>query len=214
MKLKAFVALICLASFFFSGCALTIPNDENKDALSVSEEYVKLISDLEKKLDKLSEQHSVSDKENLEKIEDLQSQIENILKENEEDESNDTTVITEEKFSYTVNEKGALITGYSGKTDMIVIPSHIDGIKVYGIGESAFSFSEIKTVVISEGVEYIDWFAFFNSPFLESVTIPSSVTKIAYSAFDGVSSTLVIHCNASSYAHSYAQSYGISFVLV
>ncbi len=218
MKLKIFIAILCLGAIVLSGCSFLSSDDSGEDG-SDDSKYLSAVTSLEEKLEKLSAEYHASEKEREEKIEELKEQLTSILegeedKNDQSEEQDPTSTVLPDKFSYTVGEKGALITGYSGKTETLVIPSYIDGVKVYGIAESAFAFSDIKSVIVSEGVEYIDWFAFFNSPFLISVTIPSSVSKIEYSAFDGASSSLVIYCHKDSYAHSYAQSYGIAYVLI
>ena len=82
------------------------------------------------------------------------------------------------------------------------------------VGESAFSSSKITTVIISEGVKKIDWFAFYTCPHLTSVTLPQSVTSIGYAAFEGASSSFSIYCYAGSYACDYAKSYAIPYVAV
>lgn len=223
MKFKIFIALTCFTLIILSSCNLLTAKDPTEDETDESK-YLSIVTSLEQKLEKLSAEYYASEKIKEESIEKLKEQLEAISKKSEDSEQkdneqekeneNDAPSVEPESFSYLVSEKGAIITGYSGKTEILVIPSYIDGIKVYGIGESAFALSEVKTVIVSDGVEYIDWFAFFNSPFLSSVTIPDSVTRIEYSAFDGTSSSLVIYCHKDSYAYSYARSYGLEYALI
>lgn len=96
----------------------------------------------------------------------------------------------------------------------MVIPSQIDGFDVYSITSNAFEKYSFKSVIISEGVEVIDWFAFYNCKNLTSITIPSSVRRIGYSAFDGCGKNFTIYCHADSFAQSYAKSYGIPYATI
>lgn len=114
-------------------------------------------------------------------------------------------------FKYTLENGKATITSINSDETAIVIPSTIDGYQVYSIGSEAVSSPYIKMIVISDGIEKIDWFAFRNCTALSSVTIPSSVSSIGYGAFDNTSKNLTINCTRDSFAHRYAQSYGVTY---
>jgi hypothetical protein len=82
------------------------------------------------------------------------------------------------------------------------------------VSANAFEDYALKSVIISEGVEVIDWFAFYRCSSLESVTIPSSVRRIGHSAFEGCSTRFTVYCHDGSFAQSFAQSYGITYAII
>lgn len=63
----------------------------------------------------------------------------------------------------------------------VIIPSAIDGKSITTIGQSAFTYTGIESVIIPEGITTIRS-SFLNNN-LTTVTIPSSVTTIDYYAF-------------------------------
>lgn len=119
------------------------------------------------------------------------------------------------RFLYSVDEDNkATITGYTGDDNHVVVPSAIDGYTVTKIAENAFSSKSLKSVIITNGISRIDWFAFEGCSSLESVTIPASVTSIGYSAFASAPASLTIYCHTDSFAQSYAKSYGLSYAII
>ena len=119
-----------------------------------------------------------------------------------------------EGFQYSVEAQVATITGYVGDEVNLVIPSSIDGYEVVAIADGAFSDMKIRTVIVSDGVESIGWFAFDGCVHLTAVTLPSSVASIGYSAFGGDTSKLTIYCHNGSFALRFAQSFGISYAVI
>ena len=207
------IILVCLGFLIIlcsCSCAFGVDSDAQKENIQYLEKIVLLQSEVSKLNEKHNEYVEVS---NI-KLEALSKEVE-ALKKVESEEKNEAKLPQNEKkeFLYDVSADTAKLTGYLGSETILVIPSHIDGYPIVKIGEKALSSSKLTTVIISDGVKEIDWFAFYNSPFLVNVTIPKSVTKIGYSAFDGCSSSLTIYCERDSYAHSYAQSFGIPYVI-
>ena len=92
---------------------------------------------------------------------------------------------TKDGFSYVVkNDDTCVITGFTGTSTKIEIPSTIDGYKVTSIGDYAFSNCDsLESIVIPNGVTTIGDYAFSNCDFLKSVAIPNSVTTIGVYAF-------------------------------
>ncbi|MCD8028342.1 MAG: leucine-rich repeat domain-containing protein [Erysipelotrichaceae bacterium] len=85
---------------------------------------------------------------------------------------------------YTCSDgKYIIISSYLGDDKDVIIPSTIDGYTVLGVGNYAFSESDITSVVIPDTVTYIGEGAFCDCANLESVTIPDSVTYIGDEAF-------------------------------
>ena len=215
MKTKIFIVMICTLILLLSACVKI--GDEQKEPES---DYVASINALEEKIALMLSEQS---KENKVEIEKLRAEIV-LLKGTEQEETDKEGSTTTEapqtsepkssKFLYEVNEGKATITGYTGNETYIVIPSFIDGYQVESVGENAFNSSKVTTVVISEGVKSVDWFAFYTCPQLSSVTIPASVTSIGYSAFEGASPSFTVYCQQNSYAYEYAKSYGITCVVV
>ncbi|MCR5742241.1 MAG: leucine-rich repeat protein [Lachnospiraceae bacterium] len=79
---------------------------------------------------------------------------------------------------------GVRIDKYRGIDAEVVIPSEIDGYPVIGIGDSCFEDNDFLTsVVIPEGVLYINTYAFADCDNLESVKFPNSLRLISNSAF-------------------------------
>src|SRR5215471_4838031 len=63
-----------------------------------------------------------------------------------------TPAAVQAQFSYTVTDQMVTITGYSGTTDVVAIPSTINGLPVISIGDYAFFHSRITGVTIPDSV--------------------------------------------------------------
>ncbi len=208
MRIKIIFTVICIAAMILSGCAITGENTAQN-----FESFSNKISSLESRVSELERNRNEADAYDKKELEDLRAELE-ALKRGES--ALTVTSVPSESDIFLYSEEGgkATITGYSGSHTFLAIPTQIDSCDVVKIGKSAFASSKLTGVIIGEGVESIDRFAFYNSAFLSEVTIPSSVTNIGYSAFDGCSSRLTVYCHENSYAHSYAKSYGISYVII
>jgi len=92
-------------------------------------------------------------------------------------------------FEYTaIGGKYIIITKYIGSQRDVTIPSEIGGIPVRFIGENAFEYSFLTSVIIPDSVTRIGDYAFYYCSFLKSIDIPEGVTYIGEYAFMGCAS--------------------------
>jgi hypothetical protein len=89
------------------------------------------------------------------------------------------------QFTYTTNGDDTItITGYTGSSGTITIPSTINGLAVGNIGAYAFyGYSGLTSLMIPDGVTNIGMGAFETCTNLTNVKIPDSVTSIGTDAF-------------------------------
>lgn len=206
------ITITLLACFFSCTADINNQKQDNSNAANHSE----LVSALENKISELYSVYSMSNADANQKIEQLQKELEALKETSPATESTVPQVspLPPSIFTYKIKNGKAIITGFACNDAKIVIPSIIDGLEVSGIDESAFDGYSLKSVIISEGVESLDWFAFRNCASLSSITIPNSVTSIGYSAFDGTAKGLTIYCHEGSFAERYAKSYGIAYAFI
>ncbi len=89
-----------------------------------------------------------------------------------------------EDYLYEVTEDNTItIHYYIGSDSLVTIPAFIEGLPVKVIEERAFCGSEIKTAVISEGIEVLMNEAFFHCKELRAVSLPSSLEKVGVGVF-------------------------------
>lgn len=100
----------------------------------------------------------------------------------EEKEYNDFTYYT--YFNEENNRTEAVITGYKGIDNDLVIPDAIDNVVVTSIGEKAFYHnSNLTTIIISDNIINIGSDAFLACSSLTKVVMGNNVGKIGYRAF-------------------------------
>jgi hypothetical protein len=98
----------------------------------------------------------------------------------------DDTYTSNDGWKYTVSDDKVTITGYTGSSTSLEIPSTLGEYSVTSIGESAFEENtSITSVTIPETVTSIGVKAFRLCKALESVSIPTTVTTIGQEAFTG-----------------------------
>ena len=166
--------------------------------------YKQQVTELEKKYEELKSSQYVTYQAYEEKISELELKLSSSPK---VETALEEIPQSDARYSYTLSDNGITITGYKGSDKILVVPQTIDSIKVVAIGREAFKNASFEEVVLQEGLEKIDWFAFLNCTELKKISIPNSVSKIEYGVFDGVKKFTVL-CNKNSYAHKYANSYG------
>lgn len=209
------LSLVIVSASLLSACSDGIVGfGQSTSAVTADGESEKKIRELEAKISAILEDHQLSAAESKKEIEKLRAQLEELIsKQATEKPSEAQSDAAESKFSYVIANGVATITSIDSDEENIVIPYVIDGYKVYSISSEAISSKTLRSVVVSAGIEKIDWFAFKNCPLLQSVTIPDTVHTIGYGAFEAASSAFVIRCSKDSFAHRYAQSYGITYDL-
>ena len=113
---------------------------------------------------------------------------------------------TSNGYKYTVYNSEATITGYTGNSTTLNIPSYLGGYKVKSIGQSAFyKNSKITTLSIPNSVTEIGNDAFKNCVKLTTVSIGNSVDSMGYDVFSGCTSlTKVVIANGTTIIGSYA----------
>ena len=109
---------------------------------------------------------------------------------------------------YEETASGAVITGVRGADRVLEIPSELGGLPVVAIGDNAFENASVSSVILPDGMREIGWFAFSGCRDLQNITLPASVEKIEYGAFENCPKNLLFLCPEGSYAAAYARSYG------
>ena len=94
----------------------------------------------------------------------------------------------EDAYLYKRNADGtydySTITGYAGNEKNLVIPKEKNGVQLKTIGERAFRGYKLDSVVIPEGVETVEAFAFYTCG-LKSISLPSTLKVLEDSSFRG-----------------------------
>ncbi len=207
-KLLSVFALLMILSTSLASCGFSTEKkiDDYEAVISVLQGQ---IVSLKSEQERADEKHRAE----LEKLNELISQREETSKEDSSSQPQGPTAATE-GFKYSLSDGVATVTGYIGSERNLVIPASIDGHRVVEIADSAFAQSNLKNVIISDGIERIGWFAFDGCTSLEAVTIPSCVTEIGYSALGSSESGVTIFCHADSFALQYCKSYGLTYTII
>lgn len=215
MKKKTIIillsALIVFSSVFYA-CNDSPSNSDNKGTTTDAEQASDKIAELEAMIQAILKDQQASESEKNRQLEELRAELEKLQQETHTDKSTAPEVtLPNTEFKYTITNGMACITEIITIEENIIIPYTLDGYKVYSIGSEVLSSQSVKSITVSSGIEKIDWFAFKNCPQLSSVTIPDTVRSIGYGAFDNSSSAFVLRCSRDSFAHRYAQSYGLTY---
>lgn len=91
---------------------------------------------------------------------------------------------SDHEYEYEILDDGTVkITGYTGNTTELEIPSTLADYTVTSIGMHAFSYKRLTSVTIPDSVKSIGAYAFYSCTNLTYITIPDSVISIGNSAF-------------------------------
>ena len=93
-------------------------------------------------------------------------------------------------------DDSATITAYHGQSDILVVPSFLDGRPVRAIAEGAFAGCQAREVVLPEGLKSVENGAFRDSS-LEEITLFDSIESVSDAAFAGCDSLRTLHINAA-----------------
>ncbi|MDR0867063.1 MAG: leucine-rich repeat protein [Planctomycetota bacterium] len=96
----------------------------------------------------------------------------------------------EDQFAFVETEEGADIIDYRGGEKDVVIPDHLGGFTVTGIGENAFAKKDLTGAQVPESVRVIGKNAFADNK-IKRLVLPPSVVVIGESAFAGNQLTTV-----------------------
>lgn len=165
--------------------------------------YKQTIADLEADIESLNKKIDILSKKDYPESNDSEFKEQVAATPNPNPSTNNNQSYSE--FSY----DGNIITQYKGEKNTVSVPEQINGTVLTQIGEEAFKNSDVEKVILSDKIEYIDWFAFSGCKSLSEIYIPASVAYIGYGAFDNCSSFLIIKCPKGSYAEAFARSWGI-----
>ncbi len=207
-KLYFILSLALILSFALCSCA-----KDTTQAQDTQTDRLDKIAALESQIAELKSTYALSAAENDKRFEELTKLLDSMQETTQGDESSETQAPTE-IFQYTLEDGAATLTGYSGTEEHLVIPASIDGYRVLKIADSAFADTQIKSVVISDGIEQIGWFAFDGCTRLTSITVPASVKRIGYCALGTSESSLTIYCHQNSFALEYAKSYALTYAII
>lgn len=87
---------------------------------------------------------------------------------------------------YYIYKDTGILYGYTGTDSELVIPSEINGVAVKGIAYETFKdHTELKSVVIPDGVTSIGMRAFYGCTSLSEITFPETATNFGENAFAG-----------------------------
>lgn len=103
---------------------------------------------------------------------------------------------TEESyFEYKTDGRRAVITGYTGKEEVIGIPPVLGGCSVYRIASYAFQNVDCKQVILPAGLYEVEKWAFQGAA-LEELYLYDDLRKISDYAFQDCSNFRTLHINA------------------
>lgn len=75
------------------------------------------------------------------------------------------------------------VTGYNGTSRQVFVPDFYEEIPVTAVGEGAFRDSDVRSILLPEGITTVGKSAFYGSRYLTSVNLTENVTSIGAYAF-------------------------------
>lgn len=93
-------------------------------------------------------------------------------------EAHTPAVSNPEDYTYTADESGVTITGYTGTATRIAIPAEIDGQPVVALADKAFYEQSVTWVSIPDSVTSIGRYCFSGCTLLQTLHLPAGITEI------------------------------------
>lgn len=90
---------------------------------------------------------------------------------------------TDNGLVYTISDRQAVITQYTGTDKVVDVPAYIDGYAVTEIGKRAFKDSKITQLILPEGLLTVGDEAFLGCTALTHITLPDTLVSIGEFAF-------------------------------
>jgi uncharacterized membrane protein len=124
------------------------------------------------------------------------------------------------QFNYTINNGTVTITGYSGSSGAVVIPSTIAGFPVTVLGDgvhSVFAYTGATGVTITNNVTTIASYAFQMTSSMTSIIIGTNVTTIGSGAFfycNGLTSVAIPNSITSMGSYAFENCYNLTSVTI
>ena len=95
-------------------------------------------------------------------------------------------VLTDDYFAYEIVDGEAIIRGYAGSENHMIIPSEIEGYTVTTVGATAFhNKTNITEVTIPNSVTSIEDAAFSNCYNLSKINMSANIISMGYDVFLG-----------------------------
>ncbi|MGN0795113.1 MAG: leucine-rich repeat protein [Aristaeellaceae bacterium] len=92
--------------------------------------------------------------------------------------SNTAPASSEADYTWTADETGVTITGYTGEATRVAIPAEIDGQPVVALADKAFYETDVTWVSIPDGVTEIGRYCFGGCTALQTLQLPAALTEI------------------------------------
>ena len=109
----------------------------------------------------------------------------------------EVTPVEDFEYEFDSSINGAVITGYSGKSDKVSFPDTIDGYIIKGIGDNAFAGRTVTQINIPDSVTTIGDGAFSGCEKLVEITIGSGISSVGSNAFDNCNNVKKLTYNSN-----------------
>ncbi|MBQ3940569.1 MAG: leucine-rich repeat protein [Oscillospiraceae bacterium] len=100
------------------------------------------------------------------------------------------------RYSYNTETGEASITGYTGSSDVLMIPASANGYAVTEIAGFAFRGKHIVSAYIPNGIRQIGYYAFSDND-LTAISLPASMTFVNQRAFSDCTSLAFVKINGA-----------------
>ena len=116
-------------------------------------------------------------------------------------------------YFYTTNNGTITITKCVGYNSALTIRSMINGLPVTGIGDGAFSYTDLTSITIPNSVTNIGWFAFDDCYSLSSVYFKGNAPSVGSGVFYGDNNATVYYLPGTTGWEIFAQLTGVPTLL-